>query len=36
MLVMVSTPSQRVTVTMPGSLVAEFGRYERNRSRFIA
>ena len=33
---MVSTPSERVTVTMPGSLVAEIDRYERNRSRFIA
>jgi hypothetical protein len=35
-LAMVSTPSERVTVTMPGSLVAEIDRYERNRSRFIA
>jgi metal-responsive CopG/Arc/MetJ family transcriptional regulator len=33
---MASTPSERVTVTMPGSLVAEIDRYERNRSRFIA
>ena len=33
---MASTPSERVTVTLPGSLVAEIDRYERNRSRFIA
>ncbi len=33
---MVSAASERVTVTMPGSLVAEIDRYERNRSRFIA
>ena len=31
-----STPSERVTVTMPAELVVGIDRYERNRSRFIA
>ena len=31
-----STPSERVTVTMPAELVAGIDRLERNRSRFIA
>jgi len=31
-----SSPSERVTVTMPAELVAGIDRVERNRSRFIA
>jgi hypothetical protein len=31
-----TTPSERVTVTMPAELIAGIDRFERNRSRFIA